>query len=176
MSDYHEPSSELSADDRDLHRALTSLKEEIEAVDWYHQRVGLTKDDALRGVLAHNRDEEIEHACMTLEWLRRRVPAWQRHLATYLFSRDDILEIEAGGGSNAPRNDGQGLGIGALSASASEAGARIRGMAMAETSVAAQAAQAAQDEAGDANATVKVPNRNGSDGSGSGNAGEKVEP
>ena len=73
MTDYHEPPDELAPAARDLHRALSSLEEEIEAVDWCDQRVGLAEDPSLREVLAHNRDEEIEHARMTLEWQRRSV-------------------------------------------------------------------------------------------------------
>lgn len=94
MSEYHEPAEELSSEDRDLHRALTSLKEEIEAVDWYHQRVVRTKDRALRAVLQHNRDEEIEHAIMTLEWLRRKMPVWDGQLRHYLFTDGPITELE----------------------------------------------------------------------------------
>lgn len=120
MSDYHEPSQELSAEDRDLHRALTSFKEEIEAVDWYHQRVSLATDESLRSVLAHNRDEEIEHACMTLEWLRRHVPEWNRHLSSYLFTSGDIARLENRRASR--RDSGRGLGVGALSPSETEAG------------------------------------------------------
>jgi ferritin-like protein len=94
MSEYHEPENELSAHARDLHRALTSLKEEIEAIDWYHQRWEASGDDSLRAVLAHNRDEEIEHACMTLEWLRRNMPHWNEVMRTYLFTSADITQIE----------------------------------------------------------------------------------
>jgi uncharacterized protein len=94
MSEYHEPEAELSAHARDLHRALTSLKEEIEAVDWYNQRWEASQDESLRAVLAHNRDEEIEHATMTLEWLRRNMPAWNEALRTYLFTDAPITEIE----------------------------------------------------------------------------------
>jgi ferritin-like protein len=94
MGDYHEPESELSARARDLHRALTSFKEEIEAIDWYNQRVERCSDEALRAVLAHNRDEEIEHATMTLEWLRRNMPGWDEALRTYLFTEGAITEIE----------------------------------------------------------------------------------
>lgn len=94
MGDYHEPENELSAHARDLHRALTSFKEEIEAVDWYNQRVERCSDQALRAVLAHNRDEEIEHATMTLEWLRRNMPKWDEALRTYLFTEAPITEIE----------------------------------------------------------------------------------
>lgn len=92
MGDYHEPEQELAAADRDVHRALTSLKEEIEAVDWYHQRLVLASDESLRAVLAHNRDEEIEHACLTLEWLRRHMPGWQDRLARYLFTEGALAD------------------------------------------------------------------------------------
>lgn len=91
---YHEPASELSADAREIHRALASLIEELEAVDWYNQRVDVTGDDDLKAVLAHNRDEEIEHAAMTLEWLRRRFPEFDEELRTYLFTDKPITEVE----------------------------------------------------------------------------------
>ena len=94
MSEYHEPENELSQMDRDFHRALTSLKEEIEAVDWYHQRVVASSDQDLRHIMAHNRDEEIEHACMVLEWLRRHMPAWDEKLRFYLFSEEVITDVE----------------------------------------------------------------------------------
>ena len=117
MSDYHEPWEALPEDARDIHRALVSLKEEIEAVDWYHQRVVLATDPGLRDILAHNRDEEMEHACMTLEWLRRTVPAWDENLKTYLFTEAPITEIEdedhhGGVGESSGGDDGTGLGIG----------------------------------------------------------------
>ncbi len=85
MSNYHEPVEELSPRDRDFSRALNSLKEEVEAVDWYHQRVVTTKDDELRDILIHNRDEEIEHACKTIEWLRKNMPVWDDELRKQLF-------------------------------------------------------------------------------------------
>ena len=94
MGDYHEPAGELSPQDRDLHRALASLKEEIEAVDWYHQRVVRTEDDTLRAVLKHNRDEEMEHAIMTIEWLRRNMPHWDELLRRYLFTDGPIAHEE----------------------------------------------------------------------------------
>ena len=94
MSDYHEPASELSADTRNIVRALNSLKEEIEAVDWYNQRVDTVTDKQLKKIMAHNRDEEIEHACMTLEWLRRNMDGWDHELKTYLFTEEDITDLE----------------------------------------------------------------------------------
>jgi hypothetical protein len=94
MSDYHEPANELSSETRNFTRALNSLKEEIEAVDWYNQRVDRTDDPELKKIMAHNRDEEIEHACMTLEWLRRNMPGWDEELSTYLFKEGDITELE----------------------------------------------------------------------------------
>jgi len=109
MSEYHEPESELSAHGRDLHRALTSLKEEIEAIDWYNQRWEASRDESLRSVLAHNRDEEMEHAVMTLELLRRNMPHWDHVLRTYLFTEAPITEIEDqaenAGADGAPAHD-----------------------------------------------------------------------
>lgn len=96
MSMYHEPPGEMSERDRDFVRALNSLKEEIEAVDWYHQRVAAGGDEHLKRIMAHNRDEEIEHACMTLEWLRRNMPGWEDELRTYLFTEGDITRLEEG--------------------------------------------------------------------------------
>lgn len=123
MSEYHEPESELSDGVRDLHRALTSLKEEIEAVDWYNQRAARAADPALRRVLEHNRNEEIEHACMALEWLRRTMPEWDAALRTYLYAAGDIVAAEEaaehkGGGAKgegaSPTGTGRGLGVGSL--------------------------------------------------------------
>jgi uncharacterized protein len=94
VSDYHESWDALPEETKNLTRALTSLKEEIEAVDWYNQRAAMCSDPALRAVLMHNRDEEIEHAAMTLEWLRRNMPAWDEQLRTYLFREGEIAEIE----------------------------------------------------------------------------------
>ena len=91
---YHEPIELLSPEVMERHRAIISLREELEAVDWYDQRVSATSNDALRGVLAHNRDEEKEHAAMTLEWLRRHDAKWNEVLHTYLFTEGSILEVE----------------------------------------------------------------------------------
>jgi hypothetical protein len=116
MTEYHEPPEELDARARDFHRALTSLKEEIEAVDWYAQRVARATSPELRDVLDHNRREEIEHACMTLEWLRREDPEWDSALRTYLNRKGDIVQLEARDSDSGaePDDSGVGLGIGSL--------------------------------------------------------------
>ena len=110
MSNYHEPADELSQQARDFSRALNSLKEEIEAVDWYHQRVDLTEDESLKGILSHNRDEEIEHACMAIEWLRRNMPGWDEQLRTYLFTEGDVTELEEGEEADDAGSDSLGIG------------------------------------------------------------------
>jgi ferritin-like protein len=89
---YHEPVGELSAETRDMHRAITSLMEELEAVDWYNQRVATAADDELRGILEHNRDEEKEHAAMLLEWVRRRDPVMDKNLRKFLFTEMPITD------------------------------------------------------------------------------------
>ncbi len=94
MSFYHEPYEKLSEETRNFVRALNSLKEEIEAIDWYQQRFDVTEEEELKAILAHNRDEEIEHACMTIEWLRRNMPGWDDELKTYLFQEGKITELE----------------------------------------------------------------------------------
>jgi len=90
----HESEQRLSPATIDHHRAISSIMEELEAVDWYDQRVDATENAELGAVLAHNRDEEKEHAAMTLEWLRRVDPVLDRHLRTYLFQEGSILERE----------------------------------------------------------------------------------
>ena len=87
---YHEPIDELTDDTRDMHRAITSLMEELEAVDWYNQRVDATKDPELAAILAHNRDEEKEHAAMVLEWMRRKDPTFEKELKDFLFTDKPI--------------------------------------------------------------------------------------
>ena len=87
---YHEPLDELTAETRDMHRAITSLMEELEAVDWYNQRVDACQDKELKGILAHNRDEEKEHAAMVLEWIRRRDPSFDKELKEFLFTDEPI--------------------------------------------------------------------------------------
>ncbi|AVJ55153.1 ferritin [Idiomarina sp. OT37-5b] len=83
---YHEPYELLSDETRDMHRAIISLMEELEAVDWYNQRIDVCKDEELKAVLIHNRDEEKEHAAMMLEWIRRKDPKFDEELKDYLFT------------------------------------------------------------------------------------------
>jgi uncharacterized protein len=120
----HEPPELLTAGTRNLHRALISLMEELEAVDWYQQRADACDDAALKAVMLHNRNEEVEHGMMTLEWLRRHDPTFDKFMRRYLFTEQDIIEIEeaadveeakaeaeaakagAAGGAAAPKGDG----------------------------------------------------------------------
>jgi uncharacterized protein len=87
---YHEPVEKLSTETLDMHRAILSLMEELEAVDWYNQRVDAATDPELKRILAHNRDEEKEHAAMVLEWIRRRDPKMNEELRETLFREGDI--------------------------------------------------------------------------------------
>ena len=87
---YHEPITELTDETRDMHRAIISLMEELEAVDWNNQRVDACKVPALKAILAHNRDEEKEHASMVLEWIRRQDAAFDKELRDYLFTDKEI--------------------------------------------------------------------------------------
>ena len=109
----HEAREDLSQATLDRHRALVSLMEELEAMDWYAQRIEATGDPELAAVLAHNRDEETEHAAMSLEWLRRNDPVLDAHLRQYLFTTGSILEIEEEETGAAAPAEG-GLPIGSL--------------------------------------------------------------
>ena len=119
----HESAEALGAEVIDTHRAIVSLMEELEAVDWYNQRAKATSNPELRAILEHNRDEEKEHAAMALEWLRRTDPKFAQHLKTFLFTEGPVTEIEAemvhglGGDeateASAGASDGS-LGIGSL--------------------------------------------------------------
>lgn len=93
MSEFHEPPEELNDSTRSYRRALNSMMEELEAIDWYQQRIDASKDDQLIKILDHNRNEEIEHACMTLEWMRRNMDGWDEKLRTYLFTEGEITEL-----------------------------------------------------------------------------------
>jgi ferritin-like protein len=122
----HEDPEKLGPETIDRHRAIVSLMEELEAVDWYDQRIKAADDDDLRGILTHNRDEEKEHASMMLEWLRRRDPALDGHLRTFLF-KDGAGPVSAladaaeeDGAVASAGNDGS-LGIGSLRAAARKA-------------------------------------------------------
>jgi len=111
----HESTDVLKPETIDRHRAIASLMEELEAVDWYDQRVDAAHDDELRAILAHNRDEEKEHAVMVLEWLRRHDAHLDEQLRTYLFAAKPVLEIEkAGDGSGGAAKPDGSLGIGSL--------------------------------------------------------------
>lgn len=129
---YHEPVELLSQQTKDMHRAIVSLMEELEAVDWYQQRAEACGDPELRDILLHNRDEEIEHAMMVLEWLRRRHPKFGSEAKTYLFTDVPITEIEeveevaeGGLGESRPAAGQGSLGIGSLRRSTvAEGGAR----------------------------------------------------
>ena len=109
----HEPEERLSPQLVDRHRALVSIQEELEAVDWYDQRVAAASDSELASVLAHNRDEEKEHMAMVLEWLRRHDPALDRHLRSYLFTSESIVAEEVAAETGATASAGS-LGIGSL--------------------------------------------------------------
>ncbi|ACY16335.1 encapsulin-associated ferritin-like protein [Haliangium ochraceum] len=90
----HEPAELLSEETKNMHRALVTLIEELEAVDWYQQRADACSEPGLHDVLIHNKNEEVEHAMMTLEWIRRRSPVFDAHMRTYLFTERPILELE----------------------------------------------------------------------------------
>jgi ferritin-like protein len=91
---FHEAAEDLTPKTRDLHRALASLMEELEAIDWYQQRVDAAQDPDLREILKHNRDEEVEHAMMVLEWIRRNDPVFAKQAAKFLGKAGDIVEHE----------------------------------------------------------------------------------
>lgn len=111
---YTEPYDYVGADAQDMARALKSLREELEATDYYHQRAQTVKDPELKKILEHNRDEEKEHAVMLLEWLRRHMDGWDKELKEYIFTSAPITEIEnaaeSGECDETPGKEGLGLG------------------------------------------------------------------
>jgi hypothetical protein len=109
----HEAPEDLAPATRERHRAFASLIEELEAIDWYDQRIDASKDEELKRVLAHNRDEEKEHAAMALEWIRRHDPVFEAHLRAHLF-RPGPIEEEAEPGDAKPAAGDGSLGIGSL--------------------------------------------------------------
>ena len=108
---YHEPLELLSEGTRNLHRAIVSLKEELEAVDWYQQRAEACSDPELKAVIEHNRDEEVEHAMMTLEWIRRNQPTFAKNVGAYVNTTGPITAIEsADTGDTTPASTSLGIG------------------------------------------------------------------
>jgi uncharacterized protein len=123
MSEYHEPVEELDDRVRDMHRALVSLTEEVEAADWYAQRVSRCTNAELKRILEHNKNEEIEHAAMLVEWLRRTSPDWDARLRRFLYTEQPLGHAEGAAPDAAkgaaPQRSGVGLGIGSLKRSTS---------------------------------------------------------
>jgi uncharacterized protein len=114
-AELHEGAEVLRPETLERHRAIVSLMEELEAVDWYDQRIDATQDDELRAILEHNRDEEKEHAAMALEWLRRHDPVLDHYLRAYLFTEGPIAAREAAvNDPNGSRAPGHSLSIGDL--------------------------------------------------------------
>ncbi len=116
---YHESLDLISEETKEMHRAIVSLREELEAIDWYQQRADASTDPELRAILIHNRNEEIEHAMMVFEWLRRRHPKFGENADTYLFTEQPITEIEeadseGGNGEAKDSAPSTSLGIGSL--------------------------------------------------------------
>ena len=113
---YHESEAKLRPETQDNHRALTSMQEELEAADWYDQRVDAATDQDLKDILGHNRDEEKEHFAMLLEWFRRRDAKMDAHLKEYLFTTGSLIAREKAGkdGEGADAEGGGSLGIGSL--------------------------------------------------------------
>jgi ferritin-like protein len=105
---FHESEERLSPATRDMHRAIVSLMEELEAVDWYQQRMDATESAELRDILRHNRDEEKEHAAMVLEWIRRHDPSFDTKLREYLFTEGSIVGREAALEKQAATANGRG--------------------------------------------------------------------
>src|SRR5215510_7398778 len=103
---FHEAEGALTPETRDMHRAIVSLMEELEAIDWYQQRIEAADDGELKDILRHNRDEEKEHAAMVLEWIRRRDPSFDKVMRTFLFTERPITALEpaaeAGNGRRRP--------------------------------------------------------------------------
>ena len=110
---YHEPIELLDEKTRDITRIIKSIQEEFEAVDWYNQRMAATSDEELRDILKHNRDEELEHAAMGIEWLRRQMPEFDSELKENLFTEGPIghHDEEEGEDEDAPA---QSLNIGKI--------------------------------------------------------------
>lgn len=117
-TELHESPESLSTKTKNFHRAIVSLQEELEAVDWYRQRAEACEDESLREILLHNMREELEHAAMVLEWMRRNDPDVDEKLRTYLFTQQPVTEIEeeeeSGGASAASETPSPKMTIGSL--------------------------------------------------------------
>ena len=112
---YHEPLELLSGDTREMHRAIVSLMEELDAIDWYQQRADACADPQLKAVLLHNKNEEIEHATMVVEWIRRHDDRFDQMMRKYLFTEQPIVEIEQGAETNRAATPAiETLGIGSM--------------------------------------------------------------
>ncbi|HEY2621609.1 MAG TPA: encapsulin-associated ferritin-like protein [Acetobacteraceae bacterium] len=108
----HEERDVIGPEVLDRHRAMSTIMEELEAIDWYDQRIKAATNPELQAVLAHNRNEEKEHASMLLEWLRRNDAEFASHLRTYVFSQGPIREVKTAAGGVA--TTGGSLSIGSL--------------------------------------------------------------
>ena len=112
---YHEPLELLSGETREMHRAIVSLMEELEAIDWYQQRADASSDPQLKDVLLHNKNEEIEHASMVMEWIRRHNDHFNEMMRKYLFTEQPITGIEKAAGTDSPGTSAtETLGIGSM--------------------------------------------------------------
>ena len=112
---YHEPLELLSRDTRDMHRAIVSLTEELEAIDWYQQRADACTDPQLKDVLLHNKNEEIEHATMLMEWIRRHDAHFNQMMRKYLFTEPPIAGLEHAAETSVPAaSPAETLGIGTM--------------------------------------------------------------
>lgn len=107
----HEPAELLSAETNEMHRAILSLVEELQAIDAYQQRADVCADLPLKEILLHNKNEEVEHASMLIEWIRRHNDRFDLQLRRYLFTEADVVAIEGAPGPSG-RGSGESLGIG----------------------------------------------------------------
>ncbi len=108
---FHEDSNLLSEFTKDYHRIIQSTIEELEAIDWYSQRVEAANDPSAKAIMAHNRDEEIEHACMGLEWLRRNSLVWDKMMRKFMFTDGDIVAQESGDTDQTAKDDCETLAV-----------------------------------------------------------------
>lgn len=102
---FHEDPNQLSEFTKDYHRIIQSTMEELEAIDWYNQRAEAASDPSAKAIMEHNRNEEIEHACMGLEWLRRTSPVWDEMMRKFLFTNGDIVIQESGAAVQSAQTD-----------------------------------------------------------------------